>query len=244
MKNKNALQKLVLLVVTSGFLSACSDSGFSTGSTISSESGATNNSPSAAGGGSGGGMDPVISAKSEPLVAVQNYEQIYVTMLNLTGLPRVSTLTVNDETNGTAARRIATEYLSRTSSFPVGPSASGINPPLLLGATSLASAVCDGLIEQERVITDMNSRVFFKNVNFTQAVSNFAGATYDGVIQNFAQEFWGRALDAEELKAFQDARTEFVANITAGQQTNATQTRGLALLTCTAALSSFESISL
>lgn len=237
------MKTTILLTVTLliGAFQNCAPSGFDTGGSSSSSESSSVDQASNAG---GGGSAPTFSGKPEPKISIQNFEQIYVTMLNLAGLPATTTLNVNAETNNTPARRIATEYMSRATSFPTSSSASSISAPLVLGATSLASAVCDGLVEKERVIADMNARVFYKNVNFTQAVSNVSAATYDAVVQSFAQEFWGRALDAEELKAFQDARTEFTANITAGQQTNAAQTRGLALLTCTAALSSFESISL
>ncbi len=238
--NKNNLCKITL-VLSALTIAACSDTAGLQSNKADAPSTA---SLSPTGMPTGGGSDPTYTGDAEPQISIQNYEQLYVTMLKLTGQPLVTTSNANNETNNTPARAIATEYISRTTSFSNSSSASNINAPLILGATSLASAVCNGLVEKERVLTDMNARVFYKNVNFNQAVSSIPAATYDSVVQSFAFEFWGRSLDAEELKAFQDARVEFTTNITAGQQNNTAQTRGLAVMICTAALSSFESISI
>lgn len=177
--------------------------------------------------------------ESEP--ALQNFEQILASMINLTGLDMVSYNNQGLEPIP-ANRRITAEYISRNTLFTNSPDPSGLSSPLLLSATSLASTVCDALIEKERVIANSNDRMFFKDVDFTKAVGVLSDKAFDKITDKMAFEFWSRELTEEEREAFSAAKIEYKANLTAGQSA-AAQTRGLVLMTCTAALSSYDSIS-
>lgn len=169
----------------------------------------------------GQGSTPSFDKPKAPWVLMTS-EQVFQTMLNVTGQPVP-----------TAAQR--TEFDARTGALAGTDNLTNLNAPLALGATSLAGEVCNGLIVKESVANAV--RKFFVGVNFgaNPAANNaqaFANAT-----SVMARSFYGRELKAEEASILSAFYTDFIAGATAVDNT-----KDLYLSACAAMLSSTDAL--
>ena len=167
-------------------------------------------------------------SKAEDLpYALLNAEQALSSMLNVTGQSVPST-------------GIRNEFNIRNSAFAVNSFLSSMNAPMLLSATSLAGEVCNGLITTERATGA--TRAFFNGVNFTAGPSAITPASYQNVLNQFSQKVWSRALDEKEIELLTQFRTEYIATLTAAEQSQAARTSAFYIGVCSAFLSSFDSL--
>lgn len=159
--------------------------------------------------------------------ALLNFEQVYQSMLNLTGQ------------NATATRAQSQAFQAVTGALPEGANLSLVTGSSLLATNSLAGEVCNGLIAREEG-QGADQRSFFKAVDFGQTPSALAEADYLSAAGRMAQMFWSRPLDGGETALLKSYRQDFVSGLSGADQKSARQTRNLILSTCAAMLSSFE----
>jgi hypothetical protein len=165
-----------------------------------------------------------------PGMALQNFEQVFQSMLNLTG--QVGAVT-NAQMNS---------YNTVQGSLPEGSDLSLISAPVLLSASSLAGEMCNGLLTRETALAQA-SRSYFPQVDFTKAVDQLSEDGYLAAMNGLSHNFISRDLSADELTLFRSFRSEFVSGLPAADKTRAQQTRNLMLSSCAALLSSFEVLS-
>lgn len=151
-------------------------------------------------------------------------EQVFSSMAALTGVSLDNQQAQNDWRN------------NRTNTLADNFSVFAITAPLLLNTTNLAGIFCDEALKIETVANA--TRRLFVGVNFAGQVSALDGAAYSSFIENMSQMLWGRNLSGGEQTMLLQARTDHVAAIAANQRTNVAETRRLALMVCTAMLSS------
>ncbi|MBX7232260.1 MAG: hypothetical protein K1X29_09270 [Bdellovibrionales bacterium] len=159
--------------------------------------------------------------------ALLNFDQAFQSMLNLT-----------DQTQNIKTSQL-NEFLLRESSLSAGNNLNMFNGPWLIATTSLAGEVCNGIIP---VANSTNSNRIFSLVNFNGGLSELSDSSYYGTLDRMALAFWSRTSSNSEKVLFKDFRNEFVSNLSSTQMTQAAQTRNLFLATCSAFLSSFDSM--
>ncbi len=165
--------------------------------------------------------------KVNTAVSLLTGEQVYESMLNVTGQSQAAT----------GGQR--TEYMSRLNAFSPIDNLGNINSPLMLAATSLAGEVCNGLVAKEKPM-GAASRRYFQNINFAAKPSDNTVDGFLGSMEVLAVSAWGRPMSAEERQIFTDYFAEFIADLTTTN--NAAQTDNLCISACAAVLSSFDSI--
>lgn len=173
------------------------------------------------------GTGPSLDTKVVAPQALLTSEQIYESMMNLTGQKQTVTNTQLQE------------FDRRSGSFGVSPSLEKVNAPMMIALTSFSGEVCNGLVTKEQGMT-ADQRTYFKTVNFNGAVSALNDADYQSSVSAMINSFIGRAPTAEETALFSTYKTEFVAAIPAANITQPAQTRALVLSVCAAVLSSFD----
>lgn len=159
--------------------------------------------------------------------ALLNFDQAFQSMLNLT-----------DQSQNIKPTQLS-EFRLRESSLAAGNNLNMYNGPLLIATTSLAGEVCNGIIP---VVNSPNSNKIFSLINFNGGLSELSDSSYYETLDRMALTFWSRTSSNSEKILFKDFRNEFVANLTSAQLTQTAQTRNLFLATCSAFLSSFDSM--
>jgi hypothetical protein len=184
------------------------------------------------GGGLGGGgppsggtpfSEPAVDPSKNLPMALNNAEQTFKSMLNVTG-QMSATNAQNNEFNIRVGQLADNSLLS------------SINGPLLLSATSLAGEVCNGLLNREKGLA-AGQRMYLDAVNFAAGPQNTAAA-YASTIQKLSRGFWGHDIPMEESAVLNAYYADFVANTV----NTSAQTSNLYLSTCAAMLSSFDAI--
>lgn len=154
-------------------------------------------------------------------------EQSYQTMLNVTG----------QNLTGTAAQQ--TEYNQRFNSLGATNNLANLTGSLMLGSTSVAGEVCNGLVAKEKALA-ADARRFFRGINFTVRPSDNNLAAFLSAVDVLAVSAWGRNINAEEQVLFSQYFEEFKANLKTTN--NAQQTDNLCITACSAVLSSFDAL--
>lgn len=173
------------------------------------------------------GEDPKVAFDQRNEMKTLTSEQVFSSMAALTGVPESNSVAYTDWKD------------NRTNTLADNFSVFAITAPLLLNTTNLAGIFCD---EALKIETPVNAtRRLFRGINFAGQVSGFDGATYSSFIENLSQIFWGRNLSGGEQTMLLQARADHVAAIANNQRTNVAETRKLALMVCTAMLSSSDS---
>ncbi len=176
-----------------------------------------------------GSMESNAASKSENLpYALLNAEQALSSMLNVTEQPQAST-------------GVRNEFNVRNSAFSVNSYLSSMNAPMLLSATSLAGEVCNSLIARERALA-ANQRLFFGAVNFAAGPSQIQTNDYKQTVELFAKKVWGRQLASEEYDYFTEYLSEYLLTLTPAERGQAAKTTAFYISVCSAALSSFDSL--
>ncbi|MFZ4402862.1 MAG: hypothetical protein ACOYOK_02060 [Pseudobdellovibrionaceae bacterium] len=170
-----------------------------------------------------------VIGKNNPNIALLTGEQI---------LKSYSQLTDTENENQNSVMNV---YNSRRGLFAVENNINLTTSPLLLAATTLAGESCLNLVNKESRST--SGRKFFSSLDFNKGLSAQGDANLKLVYQNFAQNFWARSPNDEEIKIYQDSLKDFTATLSASDLSNARSTRNWALLSCTATLSSFDVLS-
>jgi hypothetical protein len=160
--------------------------------------------------------------------ALLSAEQVFKSMASVTG-------TAPDGT-------IMGEYNNRSSVLGVGNDLNLVTSPMMLGVTNLASTFCNGTIGREAGQT-VDLRKLFSQVDFGKPIANVNDSVFQSTVERIGKSFWGRSPSSEESAALAEAKTEFVSALTDNEKSQANSTRNLMLFTCTAMLSSFDSIS-
>jgi hypothetical protein len=160
-------------------------------------------------------------------VSLMSGEQIYQSMLNVTGQTQGATTTQADE------------YQSRINAFPTADSLSNMSSPMMLAASSLAGEVCNGLVAKEKAL-GASSRRFFQAIDFTKKPADNTLAGFLSAADVLAVSAWGRHMSTDEQKIFSDYFEEYKANLTTTN--NAAQTDNLCISACAAVLSSFDAL--
>lgn len=154
-------------------------------------------------------------------------EQSYQTMLNVTG--QVLTGTGNQQN----------EYNQRFNSLAATNNLGNMTGSLMLGTTSLAGEICNGLVAREKGLT-ADARRFFKSINFAVKPSDNNVQSFLSAVDVLAVSAWGRNINAEEQQIFSAYFEEFKANLKTTN--NAQQTDNLCITACSAVLSSFDAM--
>ncbi|MBX2987999.1 MAG: hypothetical protein KF802_08875 [Bdellovibrionaceae bacterium] len=158
--------------------------------------------------------------------ALLNSEQVYKSMLNVTGQAAPTNAQI-------------TEYGRRSGALAASGELDLINSPMLIGISSLAGEVCNGLLAKEIALA-ADQRQFFPGVNFAQGIGALPAASFDDSVHRMARSFWGRDEKPEESAALVAFRADFLSTLTAQQQTQSASTRNLFLGTCAGMLASFD----
>lgn len=158
----------------------------------------------------------------DPSSKLQLGDQVMRSLSALTGVP---------VTNGA----VVTEYNLRAPSMAGSMDPSSVTSPLMVAVTDLASVYCNTIITTEQAQT-ATARRLFGAVDFTLTPT---AASYNTLVTNLAQKFWGRAITPGELAIlttnFTTLQSQFAANVAA-----ATKARTTALFACTAMLSVYD----
>jgi hypothetical protein len=173
--------------------------------------------------GNGPSLDPKVVAPQALLTS----EQIYESMMNLTGQKATPTNTQLQE------------FDRRAGSFGVSPALEKVNAPMMIALTSFSGEVCNGLVAKEQALAAAQ-RTYFGSVNFGAAVSALDNTSYQDAVSKMINSFIGRAPSSEETALFTTFKTDFIAAIPAANLTQPAQTRALILSSCAAVLSSFD----
>ena len=160
-------------------------------------------------------------------VSLMTGEQIYESMLNVTGQSQAATTTQVDE------------YKSRINAFSPIDNLANMSSPMMLAASSLAGEVCNGLVTKEKGLA-ASSRRFFQGIDFTKKPSDNNAAGFMSAMDVFAVSAWGRHMSTEEQQVFSAYFEEFKSNVTTTN--NAAQTDNLCISACAAVLSSFDAL--
>lgn len=173
------------------------------------------------------GNGPLLDTKVVAPQALLTSEQIYESLMNLTGQKESVT---NSQLQ---------EFDRRSGSFGVSPELEKVNAPMMIALTSFSGEVCNGLVKKEQDL-DAAQRQYFKNINFNAAAGQVTEANYQDAISKMINSFIGRAPSSEEVTLFTQYKTDYMAAIPANQVNQTAQTKSLMLSTCAAILSSFD----
>ena len=165
--------------------------------------------------------------KSSNPVALLSYEQVFKSMVSVTGVPA---------NNGA----INQEFDRRSSLFASSYDLKNVNPPMLMGIANLASVFCNQTLNTE-VGAASTARKFFTDVDFNRNVASFTDPILVSSAEKMALSFWGRNLSADEISLLKNSKAEFLADYTATELNATASSRNLALYTCTAMLASNDS---
>lgn len=144
----------------------------------------------------GVGTSPTAGKVNLPY-ALMSANQMLTSMLNA--------VNVNPDANTKA------EFGSRFAMLPDGNELELTNAPFLLSATSIAGSVCLEAYEKERRQAEAD-RVVYKHALGAGTPSALTDAQFNATVRTMARMFWGRNETAEELKALQQFRMEFVSD--------------------------------
>lgn len=162
--------------------------------------------------------------------ALLSAEQVFKSMSSVTG--------VQLQPNGA----IATEYNNRQSVFAGGFSLGLATSPMMIGITNLSGAFCNEMVNQEIAVPAAQRR-FFASVDFAKASSQVSEATFLESLSKMSFAFWGRGLEEEEVQILGTGRSEFVTGLTDAEKAQSSSSKNLFIFTCSAMLSSFDSMS-
>lgn len=156
-------------------------------------------------------------------------------------LKSMNQLAENPETDkNTGGGATGSEFRRREGAFAVGYDLKLTTGPMLLGITSLAGTVCNTAIDRERA--SGAAVKIFSGVDFSKPSSQMSLDTYKTLVRRMAQKFWGREETTEELNILLDGRADYTRAMNATESATAESTKELVLFTCSAMLSSLDSI--
>jgi len=156
--------------------------------------------------------------------------QVYLSMAELTGV------TPSDAT--------ANEYenISKTA-LPETQKVAGLTSPTLMTAANLGSRFCTDLVNLEAARSPAERR-FFGAIDFNSGPNQLSEEGFGNALEQVSRKFWGRSMSGAEVQAFYAFKAEFIENIAANQRGNKSYTASLIVSMCTAALASYESLTL
>jgi hypothetical protein len=177
--------------------------------------------------GSSGNTVLNIEEDTKPVSTV-NSENLLVSMQSLAGIETISDRTV-------AAAVGAKSKVSETGKVD------SINGPMWLSLTNLAGEVCLDLITEEKAKAQADRR-FFGQVNFNAPPSSMTPEVRDDVIRRMARNFWGRNETPPERTVIKSSLDEAIALPRRTGVSDALETEDALIYTCTAMLSSLDSM--
>ncbi len=162
-------------------------------------------------------------------VTVAYSENLVVSMQQVTGVQTLST----------RAKTAATAAIAKVSETG---KADTVNAPMWIAVTNLGAEVCVDLITAEKAVTVAANRRYFNMVDFAQGVAAVSDAAKDDVIRRMARNFWGRNESMAEKTLIKSTLAAALALPAAANQSATVETENLLLFTCSAMLSSLDSI--
>lgn len=161
-------------------------------------------------------------------VTVAYSENTLVSMQLQTGLQTLSTRTIN--ANTTAKAKISETGKADT-----------VNAPMWMSVTNLAGEVCLDLIGEERPKA-ATARRFFNRIDFARAPASWTAEEKSDAIRRLARNFWGRNETAAERTLLLSNLDSAIAEARRTGVNDTTESEDIALYSCTAMLSSLDSI--
>jgi hypothetical protein len=89
----------------------------------------------------------------------------------------------------------------------------------------------------------VDARKFFSQVDFTKPVGQISDSAFQASVQNMSLSFWGREASESEMQILTEGKMDFVNALTADEAKQAGTSKSFMLYTCTAMISSFDSLS-
>jgi hypothetical protein len=171
---------------------------------------------------------------SEIPLGLLTSEQILKSMVSVTGVEHA------DDKLDSSDDVIMSTFIERNGSLPATQGIEGINGPLLVSTSNIAGSVCSKLVNKEKVLQS-GSRIYFKEVDFTQGLSQFNANGLNVITARMARSFWARDLKVQEQSAINSIMlNDYINADTNGGLTNAQKSELFATSLCTALLSSFD----
>lgn len=162
-------------------------------------------------------------------VTVAYSENLVVSMQQVTGVQTLSA----------RAKAAATTAIAKVSETG---KADTVNAPMWIAVTNLGAEVCVDLITAEKAVTVAANRRYFNMIDFAQGVAAVSDAAKDDVIRRMARNFWGRNESMAEKTLIKSTLAAALALPAAANQSATVETENLLLFTCSAMLSSLDSI--
>ena len=183
----------------------------------------------------GGNSGPAgaAGAAGGPTAGVQNFLQLRVQMSQATGI------------SYTTDKVVQAQYNSVMPLLSLDGQVTGVNPPMLLAVTALAGSYCSELVASEKSkAAQKQPLTFFTGVNFNaSSTSSVTPAMYNQIFSNYASNFYGRAITASEAQILMQAVNDTINASDASGQSAQQLIMNALTVSCTAALSSIDSIS-
>lgn len=168
----------------------------------------------------GDGTMQVVEEKQA--VAVNYSENILDAMLQMTGVAKPSSATLNS-------------YRDKQTKISETGKAEAVTAPMWMSVTNLAGDVCLDLVNQEKSLKADERRIFPK-VDFSKGPSNVSADAKDDVIRRMARSFWGRNETPQEKTIIRAA----IDQAFSGAEDKGAQTEASMLFTCSAMLASLD----
>jgi len=175
-----------------------------------------------------GGVTPGVYDKPVSPYALMTGEQQFQSMLNVTGQAMPTPAQV-------------TEYSLRQGALADNDNLAVVSAPLMMGSTSLAGEVCNGLLVKEKALAAA-ARTFFAPVDFTKTIAANSAQAFSTSAESLAQALYGRSLKVEEQSILSAFYAEFTGQLTAAEAAQTAQTTALYLSLCSGMLATFDSM--
>ncbi len=165
--------------------------------------------------------DGVCEVVDQKVVAVSNSQNTLTSMLQQTGVTNPSNRTMN--TYGTQGTKISETGASNT-----------VTAPMWVAITTVASEVCNDLVNQEKALP-ANDRRFFTSIDFTKGFNMMSAQAKEDSIRRLARNLWARNESGQEKILIRAAVDEAFSGSTAAADTDKA-----AFFICTTMLSSMK----
>ena len=168
------------------------------------------------------GLNVISGAKTTSTVYA---DQVLESMVAAAGIQNPSAATMN-------------QWNIKKGGISEGGRADKLNAPMSLSVAAVGSEICNDLITEELPKSASNRRVF-NSVDFSSTVSSsMTDAAMGDMVRRLARSFWSRNESAEELAIIKSAINDAIPD----GNNDVAATRGMALYTCTAMISSLDAI--
>lgn len=142
-------------------------------------------------------------------------------------------------TNVSPNTAIMNEYNARNSILATSNDLKEVTAPMMIAVANLSGEFCNALYQAENGTAPKR---IYASVNLTGNLNNFSDEQYVELLESMSMHFWSRQLTGDERRIMQAAKNEFYETLTPAQRGQTASLRNFLLFTCSAMLSSFDSI--